>query len=162
MNRQNAEDLFDTHQRWANRLVKVFIRRSHIPKDRLLPGQLSQAALIGLWRAAQLFDPAKGNFKTYARRWVLGSMADEIRGIMRQRAGEVELLETSSETNAHAAIDVHDFIETHIPKKKLREIVQMFVLDGYSQTDIAKRIGLSRIRVQRLYYEALEQARVKV
>lgn len=71
-------DLFATHRElahyWARRVGRT------LPRGRLLSGELFTAALLGLWRATQRYEPARGvKFETYAALPIRGAILDWLR-----------------------------------------------------------------------------------
>ncbi len=70
--------LFDDNQKWAIHLAWQYLRRSSLQTGGMVTNQISQAALIGLWQAANKYK-GDGNFKTYAYMRVIGAVKDELR-----------------------------------------------------------------------------------
>lgn len=60
---------------WAlavrNRCVARSVARSYASKSAIPFDDLFQQAMVGLFRAAIKFDPTKGTYRTYGRRWAL-------------------------------------------------------------------------------------------
>lgn len=73
-----AEALFEGHRPLAERLALCYCARKRVPAAER--PAVENAALVGLWQAAQAFDPAAGApFAAFAWRRVLGEMVDEWR-----------------------------------------------------------------------------------
>ncbi len=71
--------LFDEHRAWAERIGTWYARK--LPDHVRLKDELVNAALLGLWGAAQQFDQARGlTFKTFATKRVQGEVLDFLRG----------------------------------------------------------------------------------
>lgn len=74
----SVDALFNEHQEWAIAFSRVVTRGR---ARRLDAGQCEQAALLGLWKAAQRFDAARGvPFRSYAAFFMRCSIKDEFRG----------------------------------------------------------------------------------
>jgi RNA polymerase sigma factor (sigma-70 family) len=56
-------------------MIQQIIHSLHIYKNR---AEFHQHSLIALWKASKLFDPAKGNFSTYAYHYIKGYLLMEL------------------------------------------------------------------------------------
>lgn len=74
-----VDELFETHRRFACALAARYQKRHPEISERLLPGQLQQEALIGLWSACQKYEESKGKFTTYAAWRIVGAIKDMVR-----------------------------------------------------------------------------------
>lgn len=73
MARPSVETLVNEHiglvHHIARRRFSGYLRNAH-------SDDMIQAGLIGLWRAAELFDPSKGRFGFYASMWIRAKIQD--------------------------------------------------------------------------------------
>jgi RNA polymerase sigma factor (sigma-70 family) len=56
-------------------MIQQIIHSLHIYKNK---DEFHQHSLIALWKASKLFDPAKGNFSTYAYHYIKGYLLMEL------------------------------------------------------------------------------------
>jgi len=122
---KTPEELFDEYMPFANQLANRYAHANSVDSKRFLPGQLKQAALIGLWTASRKYrDDLKTTFRTYAAYRIYGSMKDEMRAQkwFFQRTGQQDLMSVvdfdlksdtaGSMTNRRGGFDHHGWIAT--------------------------------------------------
>ena len=145
-------------------LVHAYIQRQgggDIPYEEAL-----QAGRIGLWRAIQGYDPARGTaFSTYA--WVAiwrhiyrrGQELSQDSDVgMPERPASGVMLDPVEEVERHLTIDaLHDLVD-QLPKQLRRVIVGRYGLGEQppcTLKELGRELGLSGERVRQLQQEAL-------
>lgn len=76
---KTAEQLFDENKDYALKIATNFLNRKGTP-IKLLPNEVHQAALIGLFEACSKYDFTRNaSFKTYSYYRILGAIGDALR-----------------------------------------------------------------------------------
>lgn len=76
-----SESIFKAHQKWAESVAQQEMSR-HSPESnqKLLPGQVVNAALVAMWKCSLKFDPERNiDFKMFAIKAVIGAARDQFR-----------------------------------------------------------------------------------
>ncbi|APF28150.1 RNA polymerase sigma factor, sigma-70 family protein [Clostridium sporogenes] len=145
---------------------------------------LFQEGCLGLMKAVNRFDDNKGiKFSTYAYPYVDGQiliMARDDKWYGKNRKERFEksapysldsiIKGTENEITYIDSIGNYDFNFEKIEVRmlvdmlpnKLKDIVSMIYIEGFSQTEIAKIIGCSQVSISRLRKEALEYLKFQV
>jgi RNA polymerase sigma-B factor len=178
----------DARERLVRRympLVRAVARR-HLQAGESLD-DLVQVGTIGLIAAVDRFDPRRGrDFLPFALPCVRG----EIRRYLRDRASTIRIPRRVQADDAEAArrartpvslsdepdaapaepADLFDVVAARVlvaegaraldPRE--RRIVLLHHFGGLSQTEVARRVGISQIHVSRLYRGALEKLRAEL
>ena len=69
---RSPQELFDQYAAYATAVANNYIYRTALERRRFFPGEIRQAALIGLWNAAQRFRNDKG--ASFKRNWICGGV----------------------------------------------------------------------------------------
>ena len=173
--RDACEQLVQAHRPLVDALARRFVSDGESLED------LRQVALIGLLKAFDRFDPARGvPFSAFAVPTILG----ELRHHVRDRAWPVRVprrvrrLEVELRRPARVAVPLADGAELAAPDRlaesenrvlvasllrrlggRERAIVVRYYFTGCSQAQIARDFGISQIHVSRLLRSALETMR---
>lgn len=179
------QSLFTDNQRLAYHAAARWIRSS--PADR---AELVQAALIGLWKGALCYDPARGRpFAAFAWMTMRNAILDCLRDLhhprrrkVRERHGAVSLdalrdalrRQTSDEpSDEPACLAVDDPAPRQIEAReqvarllrrltrRQRQAVTLRYLEGLTGRETARRLNCGVSNVSRLITEALERMREK-
>lgn len=106
---------------------------------------LLQCGLIGLWHAAERWDEARP-FPPLARRCIENEMCSYLR--RRQRQVSTVPLEWAWDVPARedvgAAVELADAVERATAPHSRERALLLAVAEGYSVTEAARRLGLSR------------------
>ena len=156
------EDLVVRHLPVARSLAARYSGRGVEADD------LRQAAHMGLVKAARRYDPAEGEFLTYAVPMAKGEIRHcfrELARCVRPHGEDDELLEQMGELDpgfdrAEARVLVAEAIGD------LREtdlmILQLRFVEGLSQAEIGERIGATQAQVSRALARIIRRMRVAV
>jgi RNA polymerase sigma-B factor len=142
---------------------------------------LAQVAAVGLVKAARRFDPARGApFAAFAVPTILG----ELRHHLRDRGWPVRMPRTEPGERARLwprAVPLPDeaqlaapdelegtedrlFVESLLARlrRKERLIVRRYFLQGCTQVEVARELGVSQMHVSRMLRRALESLRTGI
>lgn len=146
--------------------------------------ELAQEGVIGLMKAIQPFDPAKGKFGTYAAWWIHAAIDAFIvekggrlvqlpikmaRKLNREAAlppSPSEFFDGEHATEAPSPAEIFEKAETaaivwsavaHLSDPKDAEIVRLYFRDGLDMPKIGRRLGMSRQGVQQRLEKALKE-----
>ncbi len=159
------EQLFAQHSEWAKAAM------NHRAKKRGWPKQLSdgidQAALVGLWDAAQKYDLSLGqSFRGYAYARICGQVSDFLReqGWICPRSGRrPEEIDHSFRNKHDCAIETFEqnefcraLIES-IQNTRIRTCLNLYYIEGMKMHTIASAMGLSESRICQLVKAGIEQ-----
>lgn len=155
--REQAERLFYENENLAYHIAWKYIPRwpDHLRDDIL------NEALIGLWKAAQTFDPAKGTkFSTWCGVCVAGAINHLLRALYRQERGVATSLDRDfggdeDELEPSSLLGDGEGLDSQI---ELRQALSFLGngsylwrnIQGYTQREIAKEAGFSQAHVSRL------------
>lgn len=166
-------ELFDAHQGFALALARRYWRRLP-PNAGVTRPELENAALVGLWRAAQRFDAAHlRSFQTFAYPRVWGEMADWLRtanGVRRRsQTPRVEQLRDTDERGEGGGrpmadalghrcremrrVDLRDEIDRALAgllNRRDARMVKLYWLDGYPLAEAAAMVGLRESRASQI------------
>lgn len=154
MTRTEAEQLYHKNTRLAYYLLQVSYPTFAKDED------MRQEALLGLWKACITYDESKSKFTTYAGTCIL----NQVRMAMRGLAKQPDTVSLSTPIDGGEGLTLGDIIEDHNPRTDdgsialsifiagLPEREQQLIqckLDGLTQKQIAKKLGLSQVWVSR-------------
>jgi len=131
----------------------------------LEPADLVQLGTLGLLRAVQKFDPDRGvQFSTYAMYWIRQAILRGIKNQRRlvrvpiyQRDYPSEVLSSNTDRLSSAPTQETTTLANEalrVINDKRLELVVRERADGWTQLEIAERLGLSKQRIQQLEREA--------
>jgi len=133
---------------------------------------LRQAAQMGLVKAARRYDPAQGEFLSYAVTMANGEMRhcfrELARGVRTQRLDDNPHGQLAEQLGApdpgFERADARMMVEEAIDRldEADRMIVRLRFVDGLSQAEIGERIGASQAQVSRALARILRRMRVVV
>ena len=166
---QERDRLVTTHLRIADMLARRFVSDADAFDD------LRQVAAIGLLKAAERFDDARGvPFPAYAIPMILG----ELRHYLRDRAWPVRVPRTertarpvavalddaAADVDALGSADDRLVVEGLVRglRRPEREVVRRYYLADRSQEEVASELGLTQIQVSRLLRGALSAMRARL
>ena len=147
----------DADYRWAaNLAASLVVEANGLEKD-----VARQIGRLALWRAAQRYDAAVGStLRQYAKERVKGAAMDYIREIATRpdRDGLSDAEEASGHDLAtEARIDVERALggmdERHA------QVLRLTYIEGHSQRETGRLMGVSEGRIGQLKTEALRAAR---
>lgn len=169
---ETHEKLFEQWKAFALKIAGNYASRRGLTLRRLLPYQIQQAALIGLWDAIQKFKTDKAcSFKSYAIIRIIGSIEDEMRSTKswRRRFKDVpDMISVGMKRSGPTTSSIQEIVFGAPEKKeqfqpiedrdcfdaamkcldlKERKFIALYVEDGLTYRQIGKRIGLSESRV---------------
>ena len=133
---------------------------------------MQQEALVGLWKACLTYDKNKSKFSTYA----ISCILNQVRLAMRALAKQPETVSLSTVVGEDDSCTLEEILEDPYPRtspdcialkmyiegleERDRQVVQ-YALEGLTQKQIAKHLGMSQVWVsrtlKRLRQEYLEQ-----
>jgi RNA polymerase sigma-70 factor, ECF subfamily len=150
------EELYD---RYARRLYALGLR---LLGSQGLAEELVQETFVRLWQQARRFDPERGSVGTFvfaiARR-----LAIDLRRRQSVRPTEVELPEdqATSSDQVEALIDsltIRDALQLLTPRH--REVLELYLVEGRKQTEIAELLDLPVGTVKTRTYHAVRAFRL--
>jgi len=166
------EQLIERHLPLVRLLARRFAGRGEQLED------LVQVGSIGLIKAVDRFDPARGELVAYAVPTILG----EIRRYLRDRAAPVRVPRAVQRAGGQVAVlplsdeladDGEDGLEAGERRALLasglqaldareRRVVHLRYFGGWSQQRIAHELGLSQTHVSRLLQASLAKLRAEI
>ena len=114
---------------------------------------LLQCGLIGLWKAAEEWDEERP-FPPLARRCIENEMTSYLRQLRRQ-TGQLPAVPLRREEEGllyeedWSAVETRDTVERATAPHSRERALLLAVADGYSVTEAARRLGISRQTAQR-------------
>lgn len=124
---------------------------------------LAQEALLGLFKAVMLFDPARSSFSTFAKLCIRSSVSDGLRKYLRRTQGQELFSEDQPEPVADATNDPERIVlgkESLLQVKsdlfkvlsKSEKTILCRHLAGNSVDEIAQRLGKDRKSIHNALY----------
>lgn len=150
------EELYD---RYATRLYAVGLR---LLNSQGLAEDLVQETFVRLWQQARRFDPERGSVGTFvfaiARRYAI-----DLRRRQSARPSEVELLQDQAAGSdpAEALLDsltIREALQSLRPRH--RQVLELYLLEGRKQTEIAELLDLPLGTVKTRTYHAVRAFRL--
>lgn len=177
----SPQDLFDRHQNVAHNIANHWVKRR--PRLWELKEEIDQAALCGLWDAAQRYDATRGRtFNTFASHRCKGAILDYLRTLW-GRAGW--LTQTQFE---HECVSLDAYMQgsrrtphlrTHEPPAPVQpdrllladqvrwllqalnerdaQIVAGYYMDGLKMSEVAARAGISESRISQILPDLVQR-----
>ncbi len=169
--------LFDEHKVWAVKIAKSYAKKIGVISSRLLPGEVEQAALLGLLHATNCYDEklCKG-FQSYAYACIIGTVKKELRknrfwnsrthispDICSISADESRAAEHISKLqfNDKSQDGYLDLIR-HLKNDRIRECVIRHCVREETYEEIGKSLGLSHVRIHALVQRGLNTIRLGI
>lgn len=170
----SPQDLFDRHQDVARSIARQWVQRR--PRLWGLKEEIDQAALCGLWDAAQRYDATRGRtFNTFASIRCKGAIKDYLRTLWGR---EDKLCLQKHFENDHVSLDAYmrarqsPHIRVYEPPAPVQpdrllladqvrwllrslserdaQIVAGYYMDGLRMSEVAARAGISESRVSQV------------
>jgi RNA polymerase sigma factor (sigma-70 family) len=123
---------------------------------------LVQAGCIGLIKAVDRFDPARGTaLRPFASAMIDGEIRHHLRDRRRRASREApeapEHADGPDESHEHA--EARDLLARgwHVLAPRERRLLELRYVDDLTQAEIARRVGLSQAQVSRLLRAALDR-----
>lgn len=138
-----------------------FILKKYYPPEGYEYDDLFQVGCIGLVKAAKKFDPSRGfKFTTFAGPWIESEVLKLIRSHKAvKRTGDVFSMDWTGEDEEGSLADLlanYDSVEEEVEanwlfSELLRQepVITMLALQGYTQTEIGRKLGISQVHVSR-------------
>jgi RNA polymerase sigma factor (sigma-70 family) len=159
------EQLFATNAEWAKAVMNRRAEKRGWPKQ--LCDGIDQAALVGLWDAAQKYDSGRSqSFRGYAYKRIYGAVLD----FLREQSWTYPRSERRPEEIDQSLINKHDFaiekleqsefcrmlIES-IQNTRIRTCLNLYYIEGIEMHAIAAVMGLPETRIRQLVKAGIEQ-----
>lgn len=171
-------ELFESHQKLVSSLVNKLTKYFGIKEE--AKDDLMQAGFLGLWEAANGYEPRGNKFISYAFWRVRGAIIDEMRKLScfsrayRKRPTMISLDQPLSSGDSTPLLDsipddnqpnIDDSIlQREVLEKALkilfgkrRQIFELYYLEGLSYPEIGKQINLSKSRISRIMDDCKEK-----
>lgn len=151
----------------------VYSLSMRVLRDAQLAEEATQEAFMGVWRAAGDFRPARGSARAWLMTIANRRAVDRVRAEQR-RAGSDEPLDevtereirevvASAEDEAWVVFERERLVRalTQIPdaERELIELIELAYFDGYTQSELAERLGLPLGTVKRRTFIGLRRLR---
>ncbi|UED76083.1 sigma-70 family RNA polymerase sigma factor [Brevibacillus sp. DP1.3A] len=152
----DVDTLVQKHLRFVHHILKRYYPPAGYDYD-----DLFQIGCIGLVKAAQKFDPTLGfKFTSFAGHWIENELRKTIRLEMAvKRTGEVVSMDWESEGEDGSLLDLlatYDSVEEEVEAKwmcseliRQEPAITMLALEGYTQKEIGRKLGMSQVNVSR-------------
>jgi RNA polymerase sigma factor (sigma-70 family) len=136
-------------------MIQQIIHSLHIYKNR---AEFHQHSLIALWKASKLFDPAKGNFSTYAYHYIKGYLLMELtKATVEAERTILQKEEFWENASANYTDDplAENFLLSYCQEQALttnqRKWLMLTVLGGLSIKEIAakEKVSISAVKLWR-------------
>ena len=152
MDRETISAMIETHYH----LVEQVARRHF--SDRVEDQDLLQSGLIGLWEAAETWR-GKGTFAAFARICIKHNMLDYVRGLQRHSPIVSQQQPEAGVSSEDDLLDDDSTLQAirSWPKESTERKALHLVLRGYTKTEAAKKLGVSRRTVQRALLASWEK-----
>jgi len=178
MNTNDPDQLFEAHMDLALRIGRSFPLVGHAIDES------EQEARIGLWKAANSYDPSKGEFEPFATTVIRNHLRTAYEKTKR-RSGEVTTLDIPAANQADAdgesikdtsilspdasplleaeRNDIRSTLKESIASltQTQREALQSYA-DGNNYADIAREKGVSKAAVRQMVQRAADQVRPEI
>lgn len=166
--------LFEEHRRLAAAIALEAYRRQNRKRSGCTFDDLHGAALVGLWKATERFDPERGvQFSTYAGRIMRGTVVDWIRstavggpGMARKgrTPGVISLDAEAAGLTARQCpcqVEQREIVEEAMSRLKpqTRQSLRLCFLEGLLQREAAVRLGVSQSRMSQVVSDGLRHLR---
>ena len=172
----NIDKLVEDYVDWADSLSIKYFNAHSLTCDE---ADIVQMGRIGLWRAAQKYDPERGLFSTYAPCWILGKIRqylsvtlgapDRNKAPFRNRIKENEYVLfwkgydsdiRFSCNGTEGRVSDKDLVSKVLAGLAPRQdkILRAYYFEGYTLQEIGDKMGLTRERIRQLRNKALRDA----
>ncbi|MFI8712017.1 sigma-70 family RNA polymerase sigma factor [Brevibacillus brevis] len=153
---EDIDTLVQKHLRFVHHILKRYYPPAGYDYD-----DLFQVGCIGLVKAAKKFDPALGyKFTSFAGAWIENELRKAIRLEKAvKRTGEVISMDWTSDSDEGSLVDMlanFDSVEEEVEAKWLcselirqEPAIAMLALEGYTQKEIGRKLGMSQVNVSR-------------
>jgi len=173
------ERLISAHKGLVPQIANRLVRGNH--RYDVWIGDITSAGFEGLCQAALRFEDGPGTFGAYARQRIRGAMIDEIRHIF-GRVGTKRPHLVSIHASTDDGTEIIEQIRDHsldadvegavigkitqaellgaIRNRKRRKMVRLHVIEGHTQVEIGRDLGVSGSRISQLLnqtYAALRE-----
>jgi RNA polymerase sigma factor for flagellar operon FliA len=176
---------FEENTTWALKIAKDLTRDSHWPRDRY--EEISNAALVGLWQAANRFEDNRVSFRSYAYWRIRGAIQDELRthywwpaGEKRAKregsaappyvsrvgiSGEVgkkgfELIAAPTPLSVLEITDEARVWVRRVPRNH-REAMRLYFLEGLAMKEVGRRLGVTESRIQQIVTQEIKRLKTE-
>ncbi len=126
--------------------------------------EMLQVGRIALWEAYEKFNPSKGYFPSYAKKYVAGRILQAAKKHLPHES-EVEMSDSILHTtHTYEELYLEEmYIEEYVKNLSRRErlFVDCVILQGETQTELAQREGVSYETVRSWKKAALTKLRIK-
>ena len=154
-------DLYDRLGALAYSLAVRILRNPSLAEE------ATQEAFVAVWRGAARFDARRGSARSWVLLQVRARAIDRVRHEDR-RGGQTDELDTDllEDANAGTADEAWARLEREslesalatIPDRE-RELIELAYFEGYTQSELATRLGLPLGTVKRRTFNALARLR---
>lgn len=148
------EDLIEKHMPLVASIVNSFHPKNQAERENYL-----QAGRIGLWKALQNFNPAKGNvLSTYAWNPIRWEIMQEIRLAKKSK----ETISLNEDWTGSCVKESSSSFWEFIPPTltSLEDTVIQLRLEGYNFQEISSKLNCPRSRIRTIFNSATEKIRV--
>lgn len=159
-------------------LVTYVIKKYFSYLDSIDYEEKFQVGCIGLVKAAKRYDESLGyKFSTYATpmiigeikrylrddKWKIGSRNERINGNAKRPISlempvtedeKITVIDTFISDNFEEKVELHELING-VLKPKEKQVIKLNILNGYSQIEVSKLLGVSQVQVSRIKNSAL-------
>lgn len=175
---QDIEKLVTDYLGWADKLSTRYFNAYGLPERDY--DDIKQIGRVGLWRAAEKYDPSRGRFASHAKWWIEGQIKTHA-GLYywttpskdrpgRRRIKEIEYnsfpdelwnsIKFSTNGTAKRVAD-KDMVTKVLAKIPLRlaNVLRAYLMEGYTLQEIGDQLGVCRERARQLRDKGLITAR---
>jgi len=150
-------ELYDRHGGLAYSLAYRILRSATLAEDAV------QEAFLGVWRGAERFDARRASARAWLLLQVRARSIDRVRHEQRRAtvAVEPDALESSPAPDDAWRQLEREHLEAVLRKlaDRDRELLELAYFEGYTQAEIARRLGMPLGTVKRRTFDALRTLR---
>jgi RNA polymerase sigma factor (sigma-70 family) len=139
-------------------MIYACIRKLHIYKNH---DSFIQVGRVGLWKAWQRYDSAKGDFAPFAYRSIYGSLLDELKKVSVEEnilPAEDQILEILLNKPVESSYDSEELVKALSQlKPPEQQLIKLLFVDRCSHDEVALHFGITKAGVKKKRERTLQK-----